>query len=190
MNVLWENIFRKDKNEPILSALKKNILFQDLSGKELKFVRSIAHVRDYLPTEKVFSQGEIGVGMYIIVKGSVDIVVEDYSREKELQKKEIRVAHLTEGDFFGELSLVEENGRRNASAVIKEDSQLIGFFKPDLLEILDRNPHSGAKIVYRLAEVLGRRLINTTENVAKLRKELQNISPDSLKKSKNESYPT
>lgn len=172
INALWDNIFRKDQVDPILRTLRQNVLFQDLSRKELLFVKSIAHVRDYLPTEKVFSQGEIGVGMYMIVKGSVDIVVEDFSSSSE-ERKEIHVTRLSRGDFFGELSLVEENGRRNAGAITQEDTQLIGFFKPDLLEILDRNPHTGAKIVFRLAEVLGRRLVTTTENVAQLRKELK-----------------
>lgn len=173
---LWDNIFRKDKRDPIMVALRENVLFQDLSNKELRFVKSISHIRDYLPGEKVFSQGEVGVGMYIIVRGCVNIQIEDYLRPNEGDQRSIPVTRLSRGDFFGELSLVEDNGRRNASAVTHEDTQLIGFFKPDLLEIMNRNPHTGSKIVFRLAEVIGSRLTITTENVAQLRRELQKIN--------------
>lgn len=176
VNALWENVFKKSDSDDIWSALNKNILFHDLSRKELKFVRDIVHVREYRPGEKVFSQGEVGVGMYIIVRGMINIVVEDLSNQKTERKRDIPITRLSDGDFFGELSLVEENGRRNASAIASEDSKVIGFFKPDLMEIMERNTNIGSKIVFRLSEVLGRRLQKTTESVSQLRKEIQKLS--------------
>ncbi len=47
---------------------------------------------------------------------------------------------------------------------------LIGFFKPDLMEILERKPEMGAKIMFQLATVLGRRLLETTEKITLLTK--------------------
>lgn len=176
VSALWENIFRRNSTDVVRGTLSRNLLFRELSRGELRFVMDIVHVREYRPGEKVFSQGEVGVGMYIIVKGAVDILVEDLSSPHDGRKKDIHIARLSKDDFFGELSLIEDNGRRNASAVAHEDTQLIGFFKPDLMEILERNPHIGAKVVYRLAEVLGQRLIKTTENIAELRKEIQKLT--------------
>ena len=155
-------------------ALKANILFKDLSAKELTFVQNILHLRKYQSGESVFKQGEVGVGMYIIVKGNVEIYLTDTkAASKDLQ--DVFITTLTEGDFFGELSLVEEDGIRTASAICKEECWLIGFFKPDLMEILERNPATGVKIVYRLAEVLGHRLKETTEKVSELRQALYEV---------------
>jgi CRP/FNR family cyclic AMP-dependent transcriptional regulator len=173
VNFLWENIFKRAQHENDISALlKENILFQDLSKRELKFVENIVHIRHYRSDENVFRQGEIGIGMYIIVKGSIDIIVADLSLEEDTTKDTF-ITRLVAGDFFGELSLVEDNGPRSATAKAHEDTILIGFFKPDLLEILERSPTAGVKILFRLAVVLGKRLKETTDKISQLRKELR-----------------
>jgi CRP/FNR family cyclic AMP-dependent transcriptional regulator len=174
MNFLWDNIFRKGKKENDLRAvLKENMLFQDLSDRELRFVENIVHSRRYHAGESVFRQGEAGVGMYMILKGRVEIFVTDETAAEDF--RDIFITQLVTGDFFGELSLVEGNGRRTASAVAREETNLIGFFKPDLLEILSRSPSTGVKILFRLSEVLGRRLKETTGKVSELRKSLKEL---------------
>ncbi len=171
---LWENLFKHTSKEKEINAiLKDNILFQDLTKKQLKFVTNIVHLRRYRPNETVFTQGEIGVGMYIIVKGTVEITVEDNRIRKETNSQEIVITELGPGDFFGELSLVEEGGRRSATATATNETALIGFFKPDLLEILERNPNAGVKITLRLGEVLGCRLRETNDRVSALEDQLK-----------------
>lgn len=174
MKYLWENYFKADRSAlTIKSSLKDNILFKNLSSREIKIVEEIIHERHYRTGEVVFRQGEIGVGMYIIVKGAVDITVSDRDDEEPGQHKEILVTRLTQNDFFGELSLVEDNGRRSATATASADSVLIGFFKPDLLTILESTPVTGVKVVFRLAEVLGRRLKETSEKIKQLKIEVR-----------------
>lgn len=175
MNFLWDNIFRHTKREDdIRATLRENLLFQDLTDRELGFLEDIVHIRKYHAGETVFRQSEVGVGMYIIVKGRVEIFVSDAGSSTE-EGRDIFITQLLPGDFFGELSLVEENGRRTASAIAREETTLIGFFKPDLMEILARSPQTGIKIVSRLAEVLGRRLKETTEKVSELRRALKEL---------------
>jgi len=173
VNYIWENIFKKSQKEKDLShILSENYLFETLTKAELRFVKEMVHVRNYRPGEVVFRQGEIGVGMYLIASGSVDVLVEDVNGDQP-ESQAIFVTRLAAGDFFGELSLVEENGRRTAMAVASVESTLIGFFKPDLMEIIDRNPSTGVKIVLRLAEVLGKRLKETTSKVTELKREVR-----------------
>jgi len=173
LNTLWENIFKKQANErDIPRILSENVLFKDLTPKELRFVEQIVHERHYRKGEYVFQQGEVGVGMYIIAKGSVDISLYDSQPLVGDQAKQVFVTKLEAGDFFGELSLVEENSRRSASAIAGEDSVLIGFFKPDLMEILERSPTTGIKIIFRLSEILGRRLKETTDKIKQLKREI------------------
>jgi CRP-like cAMP-binding protein len=175
MNYIWDNLFRKRKREEDLrAALKENVLFQDLGGREMALVENIVHFRRYHAGETVFRQGEVGAGLYIIVKGRVEIFVTDPLADSD-EYRQIFVTQLGTGDFFGELSLVEDGGRRTASAVAREETRLIGFFKPDLLQILERSPSTGVKIVFRLAEVLGRRLKETTDKVSELRKGIKEL---------------
>jgi CRP-like cAMP-binding protein len=174
LNYLWDNIFkRQEREQDIRSVLSQNFLFRNLSKRELSLIQSLVHIRKYRAAEDIFRQNEAGVGMYIIVKGRVDISVLDDNLTERDKEKEIVVTTLEAGDFFGELSLVEEVSTRSATARAAEDSILIGFFKSDLLEVLDRSPEAGIKIVFRLAEVLGRRLKETTDRISQLKKEIR-----------------
>jgi CRP-like cAMP-binding protein len=171
---LWENFFKPTTKEKEINAiLKENILFQDLTQRQLKFVANIVHLRKYRKDEAIFRQGEVGVGMYIIVQGAVDITVEENQAQEGPHRREVVMTKLGTGDFFGELSLVEEGGRRSATAAATDNTTLIGFFKPDLLEILERNPAAGVKITLRLGEVLGRRLRETNDRVSVLEDEIK-----------------
>ena len=176
MNFMWENLFRRtDQNQRVLDALRQTVVFQSLNKHELRFVQGTVHLRSFKSGEAVFRQGEVGVGMYILLSGSLDIYV-DHPIEEELPPRSHLVTRLRAGDFLGELSLVEHNSRRTATAIAAEDSVLIGFFKPDLLEILERQPATGVKILLRLSEVLGRRLKETTLKVTELKDELRRVS--------------
>ena len=175
MNYLWDNIFRnRRKEDDIRTAISGNILFRDLSEREVRFLEGVVHVRRYHSGESVFRQSEVGVGMYIIVRGRIEIFVTDES-SPTIESREIFITQLGAGDFFGELALVDENSRRTASAIAREETLLIGFFKPDLDEVLKRSPSAGIKILLRLSEVLGRRLKETTDKVSDLRRALKEL---------------
>ena len=173
VNDLWLNLFKKtNKEDHYLAILRKNILFESLNKSELRFISKTIHERSYHTEEVIFQQDSLGTGMYIIVKGSVDIFIKEMD-PKQGAIQNVHVAHLIEEDFFGEMSLVEEDNRRTATTVAAENTTLIGFFRPDLLEIVNRNPIIGGKITFQLAKILLRRLQATTNKITHLKKELK-----------------
>jgi len=165
---MWDNFFRRNQNEKDLArVLQKNFLFQDLNALELHLVERIVNIRHYQPGEVVFRQGDVGVGMYIITKGVINIYVEEIIPETGAQKM-THITQLKQSEFFGDLALVENNGLRSASAVAQQECELISFFKSDLLEVTNRNPTAGVKILLRLSEILGTRLRQTTTRLSEL----------------------
>lgn len=160
MNNLWDNIFtfRKKKTNEIDTILLNIPIFQDLNNSELKTIKRILHQREYKKNEVIFNQGDIGLGMYIIVRGTVDIVC-DPGRHI--------LAELHDGDFFGELALIDESPR-SATAVTTMPAELLFFLKPDLLDLINRNPKLGGKILFKLAWTIGERLKSTNEQVKEL----------------------
>lgn len=173
MSFMWENLFRRDrKKREIRQLLASNYIFEDLSSRELSFIETLVHVRKYRPGEYVFKQGEVGVGMYIVVNGNVDITVEDSSLDATTPDA-VYVTRLNHGDFFGEIALIEDNGRRTANAIAHNEVTLLGFFKPDLAELIDRNPVTGIKVFRKLAQVLGRRLRETSNKITQLKKDIE-----------------
>jgi CRP-like cAMP-binding protein len=155
MNNLWSNIFsrrKKASNDP-RQILAEIPIFCDLRGSEIREIEHIVHVRKYEPGEFVFQEGDVGAGMFIIAKGRIDIILE--SREEDGAPK--RLATLGERDFFGELSLLDSD-RRSATAKASEASILIGLFRPDLLDLIERNPRLGSKVLINVARIIGERL--------------------------------
>ncbi|MCJ8277185.1 MAG: cyclic nucleotide-binding domain-containing protein [Bdellovibrionales bacterium] len=189
---LWENILKKRSGEnDVFTFLKDSFLFKDLSLKEIEFLTQLVHVRHFEAGEKIFKQGDPGVGMYLILNGTIDIIMHDPSSEmKSTKPEEIFITRLEKGDFFGELSLIEEPSYRSASAISLNRSCLIGFFKPDLLQVIQRNPLTGNKISLRLAEILGKRLRETTEKVTELCVELNQLKKDTTGMSSGEKHFT
>ena len=170
----WSNIFRDDKKEDITihKILKAIPLFSELRKNELKDIEKIFHKRNFKPNEVIFYEGEPGNGMYIVVEGKVGIY-------KNISKdQEVKLAELKSGDFFGELSLLETDDFRSASAICTEMTILYGFFKPDLLHVIERQPKLGLKIFKKLATMIGERLKATNREVQELKMEIMKISTE------------
>lgn len=149
---IWGNIFRLERRKETLAETLQNIpLFQELSPKELKILDRAVHVRTYAAGEPVFVETEPGAGMYVIRSGKVDVMLQ-YRTESPLI-----LAELESGDFFGEMALLGDTSR-SASAIARERSELIGFFHPDLIEIINLHPNMGAKISLGLSKTLAERL--------------------------------
>jgi CRP-like cAMP-binding protein len=149
---IWSNIFRLGTRKESLAETLQNIpLFHDLTPKELRILEHLVHIRTYEALEPVFVETEPGAGMYVIRSGHVDVVLQNRSENRML------LAELEPGDFFGEMALLGDTSR-SATAVARERSELIGFFHPDLIEIINLHPSMGAKISLGLAKTLAERL--------------------------------
>jgi CRP-like cAMP-binding protein len=144
-NPVWSYIFGPPKEKKTLLELIRNIpVFESLSNNELVQIERMLHERRYMPGESVFNEGEPGAGMYIIQKGTVVI------KKSVSDTDSIELAKIGEKNFFGELALLDEIPR-SASACTEKESVLLGFSKPDLEKIMERNPRLGMKILGNVA---------------------------------------
>jgi len=170
---VWKNVFsgrnvQKGSTEELLSKVPA---FKMLSPRELKEVAAIVHKREYRAGEPIFYQGDPGLGMYIIQDGSVSITIAGKDGEQQ------ELVMLSEGDFFGELALLDESPR-SANAVCKGDCSLIGFFRPDLFDLIEKKTSLGIKIVLQLAEIVAMRLRNTDKEVSKMKESSEKMEAE------------
>ena len=118
---------------------------------------AMAHRRKYPRGSMIISAGEKSDSIYYISKGSVTVLIEDESG------REIIVAYLNEGDFFGEMAMF---GDRTRSAWVKSKTECevaeLGYSK--FAELSSRD--SG--LLYNLASQLAHRLDKTTQKVSDL----------------------
>ena len=102
----------------------------------------------------VFMYGETGRDLYVIESGSVKICM------ATADGKELTLAILGPGEFFGELALLDGEPR-SSDAVIMEESQLLLLERSEFIKFMEEHP----SVAHRVIEVLSRRLRNNNELV-------------------------
>jgi len=143
------------KEGRIIPVLRTVSLFEGLAFRDLKKIELIVHERTFMPDEIVFYERQPGAGMYIIKKGLIKLT-------KTTNGEKVTIAEVGEGEFFGEMSLLEDYPRSaEATAVVK--TEVLGIFRPDLFDLIDRNPRLGSKILMKLSQRLSSRLRRMTD---------------------------
>jgi len=120
--------------------LKKVPLFLDVSGKELKEIVDVTSERFYRKGTYLFFENEPGNTLFIIVSGLVKIYKSDVSGKTKT------LSYLRENDFFGEMSMLDEE-IRSASAQVLEDTKVYVLHRTDFQKKLINNPSIAIKIM-------------------------------------------
>ena len=123
---------------PLFASLKPDRL-NELAGK-LK-------PRSYRRGETIFHQDDPAATIHVIKNGQVKI------NTTSPEGGEIILAILTDGDFFGELSLLDE-GPRSANAIAMEATQTLTLQHGDFLEVMSKHPEMVKDAISYLASRL------------------------------------
>ena len=107
--------------------------------------------RHYEVGDILFKEGDVGRALFILEWGQIEIC-----RRNAMGKTE-RIALLDSGDYFGEISLMDDQPR-TASAVAATPSRVYLLYRTELDLLLEKAPHAAAAIMAHLAEVLASRL--------------------------------
>lgn len=121
-------------------------LFSELNEAQLQLVLLTCEEANFLPGEIIFRQGEPGDALYIVVRGEVEILLEAPAPGEE----PALLAVMTNGQNFGEVTLVEE-GKRTATARARTAVQLIRIPRQRLLRLSSNYPEIGFHVVRRIA---------------------------------------
>jgi len=110
----------------------------------------------YKDGQVVFREGETGDKMYIVHEGEVRIT-------KQVQDKETTLAILGEGEFFGEMAIID-NLPRSASAISEGDSKLIILDQ----EIFENQIKNNPKIIMSILKKMSKRLRDADRQIKTL----------------------
>jgi CRP/FNR family cyclic AMP-dependent transcriptional regulator len=152
-NVILQKI--RGKEGDILPVLRTIPIFEGLGFNDLKKIELIVHKRTFMPNEVIFYERQPGAGMYIIKRGLIKLT-------KTVNEERVKISELKDGEFFGEMSLLDDYPR-SAEATAVEKTEALGIFRPDLFDLIESNPKLGYKILLRLSKRLASRLRETTE---------------------------
>lgn len=129
-------------------------IFEQLGNDDLEQLSSLVRTRRYAKGEVIFHQGDVGTCLYVIRKGEVAI------RLSSPDGKEVILALLDRGDFFGELALLDGEPR-STDAVAREETDLLSIQREDFRLFLDARP----KVALGLLSTLSRLVRHVTQLV-------------------------
>lgn len=159
---------------PLLSDLPADVLRQ--------LITDVAMV-ELQTNEVLFAEGDPADAMYVVVEGSVTAVTLPH-REKPIQ-----LAHLFEGDFFGEIGLMSDQPR-GATVTAHEPTRLLRFDRDIVAVLIEQDPNFLATLLQFLKDRLVEDLMMSSPLFAPFSKderydladqfEFLEIEPDSI----------
>ena len=140
-----------------IQLLKEIPIFSELSNKDLERILQVASRQKYYKGNLILIEEEIGSTMFVILSGRVKI-----SRISD-DGREVILSILSEGDFFGEMSLLDGQ-TRSANVTATEESELLVIRREEFLQIL----HDYPQIAINLLKELAQRIRKSDEHIKSL----------------------
>ncbi|PCJ16023.1 MAG: cAMP-activated global transcriptional regulator CRP [Gammaproteobacteria bacterium] len=119
---------------------------------------SQCHRRKYPSKSTLLYAGDDSDALYYIIKGSVTVLIEDDDG------REMIMAYLNAGDFFGEMGLFEEELGRSAWIRAKTECEVAEINYAKFRQIADQD----SEMLYAVGAQMARRLRATTRKVGDL----------------------
>jgi CRP-like cAMP-binding protein len=140
-----------------LESLRVIPLFSDVGDEDLERVADHLIERRFPKHKTIVEEGLPGDYMYVIREGRVQVSkLSDDGREKILE-------FLDAGDFFGEMSLLDD-APRSATVRALSDTRILALSRADFLNVMRRSPDVAMAVVQELT----RRLRDTDEQASSL----------------------
>ncbi len=143
--------------KPAAELLAQISLFSLLDARDLKELAAVTRVRRCDAGDVIFRKEDPGYTLYLIVSGAVKI------SDPSPKGGEMILAILRSGQFFGELSLFDDEPR-SADAIAVEPTELLALSREDLLKVINRRP----SVTVHLFKILSQRIRATNETLREI----------------------
>mgnify|MGYP001815820913 CR=1 FL=1 len=133
-----------------------NTLLAGLTGLEQENIFKLCTQRTVRPKSVIVSQGSRGRDMFIVMSGSLKVTV------LSDEGKEISFVILRQGEYFGELSMIDGR-KRSATVTAIEATELLVLSHSNYQQLLQNHPHTATKFLTGMLLTLANRLRATDE---------------------------
>ncbi|MGD0399383.1 MAG: cyclic nucleotide-binding domain-containing protein [Syntrophobacteraceae bacterium] len=112
---------------------------------EFDSVRFKKFLQTYGKSEVIFEEGSFGFEMYVVRSGGVRIY-------RASAQGEIEVAIVKQGEFFGEMALVDNAPRSASACALEDDTRLIALDKDKFLFLISQQPTFALVVMHVLCK--------------------------------------
>ncbi len=142
---------------PVAERLRQVPLFDQLGDAELDGICRAAREKSYPKNSIILFENDPGDALYVVLGGQVKVVIvgED--------GREVILSILGDGDFFGEMALIDDLPR-SAHVIATQDSTLLVLRREDFHRCLEGSP----RIALGLLRAMSRRLRQADDKIGGL----------------------
>jgi CRP-like cAMP-binding protein/Fe-S-cluster-containing hydrogenase component 2 len=133
----------------VKTYLRKVPLFSTLDDSTLEKLEVGVKLKSYKPGDIIFNEGDQGDSLYVIRTGFVKIT------KKHMDKEQI-IAYLSQGNYFGEMALLEDE-KRTASVSAFTNVEVLQVLKEDFNMLLNADP----KLAEGIKDIIMERKLRT-----------------------------
>jgi CRP/FNR family transcriptional regulator, cyclic AMP receptor protein len=138
-----------DTSGMTLEALRSVPLFASLDDHAAIELRRLLTSKQVASGTQLFHKGDSGDAMYLLESGRVRISIKDEDGH------EVTLAELAQGDFFGEMALIDGR-RRSADACVVDDARFAILSRDDFIAFVRSNPDVALEMMAALSDRLRR----------------------------------
>jgi CRP/FNR family transcriptional regulator, cyclic AMP receptor protein len=135
--------------EMTLEAIRSVPLFASLDDQAAVELRNLLTFKNAENGTMLFRKGDSGDALYLLESGRVRISLQDEDGD------EVTLADLAQGDFFGEMALIDGR-QRSADATVFEDARLAILSRNDFLSFVRSSPDVALEMLAALTDRLRR----------------------------------
>ncbi|MEE8424161.1 MAG: Crp/Fnr family transcriptional regulator [Thermodesulfobacteriota bacterium] len=129
--------------------LRRVPIFRNLAENHLKQVIKDFKILCVNKSETILFQSDESTDLYIVLKGNVRVIFLDQEGD------ELILTTFNEGDFFGEMSLID--GKPRSATVVAEEDTMLGVLKRErFFHAIKQNPLIAVDLLTALVERLRR----------------------------------
>ncbi len=143
----------------IINLLRTLPIFEGLGDGELRKIARLFSQKLFRAGEQIFKKGDSGESAYVVMRGQVDIQLEENTKP---------IATVQAGKVFGELAFLD-GAPRNAHAIAVQPSIVLLIHRNAFNELVQREPHLGMVIMRNIAIDLSNKLRLSNTTIASLR---------------------
>jgi CRP-like cAMP-binding protein len=124
-----------DQKADVLGRLP---LFAGISGESMMRLADTAGDQEFAAGDYIVRQGQVGTGLYVILSGEAAVL-----------RGGTEISRLHEGDFFGELAVIDQMPR-SASVRAASATRCLAIASWDLLKLLDEDRALSRNLIHGL----------------------------------------
>lgn len=125
-------------------------IFSDLDAGSLASLERVAETRDFAEGSVIVSQEDPGDSLFVLVRGRVKVVLYGQSG-----REVILSIFKSPGDFFGEMSLLDDQPR-SATVIAAQRSRLLVLSRAGFRDHLASHPRTALRVLTELSRRLRR----------------------------------